>query len=148
MLGSIRPTEADAARTLGSIRLGFRAASARPKRMLPGRRAASARPNGSIRLPKRQHPLRSGGCCPGCWPREADAARLPGSIRFGFIWTSWSEIAVLTSPQNARTHDAHCAPTRPRRLRPCTLSPCLVTVPLLLLAGRSAARLPVDSSRL
>ena len=62
--------------------------------------------------------------------------------RGGFIWISWSEIAVLTSPQNTHTHDAHCAPTRPRRLRTCTLSPCLVTVPLLLLAGRSAARLP------
>ena len=139
--------------------------------MLPGRPAASASVPGQ-HPPCRggccpaagQHPpgrmaasgLGSGGCCPSIrgsirfgrrmLPRLlASRSRCcPASFgsRGGFIWTSWSEIAVLTSPQNTHTHDAHCAPTRPRRLRTCTLSPCLVTVPLLLLAGRSAARLP------
>ena len=56
--GSIRPTEADAALPPGSIRLGRRAASALPRRMLPGDLAAAARPNGSIRPPKWQHPAR------------------------------------------------------------------------------------------
>ena len=57
--------------------------------------AASARPNGSIRLG-------SGGCRPSSRPASFGS-------RGGFIWISWSEIAVLTSPQNTHTHDALCS---------------------------------------
>ena len=75
----------------GSIRLGRRAASALPRRMLPGDLAAAARPNGSIRPPKwqhpprfrrllpqhpRQHPLRSGGCCPAAGQQPPHHSRV------------------------------------------------------------------------
>ena len=119
-----------------------------PSREPAGSCPAAARPGGRC---GRNRPAPAGMMAAGTGrllPQRSGNRPAPAQEPRGFISTSRPELPVLTSPRNALTRPAPCAPTRPRRLRTRTLSPCLVIARLLLLAGRSAARLPGQQSTL